>query len=426
MPELSKPTFIIQIEGKTLTQDITQEISSFTFEDNEREMDVLTLTLSNRNNQFTDHPLFTVGNEIAARWGYVGQLSPRKQVVIKDLDYLFPESSEPTIRIKAFDKGYRLSGKEAQRVWKKPPPGIRYSEIAEEIARAHGLNPVIEPTNTFHLRVAQSNQSDAVFLQALAHKARGQLGDGRAGFVFYVQDNNLHFHSRRLEEEPQVVLEYHTDREGLLQSIRLETSGQGAKGAGTEVRAIGLDPRKKETVSHLANNQTAPERTTLGKGTYLVDANSGEVKFREQESGHVVPSFERTESFHQEPEHEPGQDVAESRFKHAELQQVQATAKIIGLPTLRAKQNIEVRGIGKKFSGIYYVQTVRHTIGGNGYSCDLTLRKNAVGKSHADTASESLGKPNNEHGATPNQPAAPEMVTVDAETGVVITDPRRP
>jgi len=30
-----KPTFVIQIEGQTLSADITQEITSFVFEDNE-------------------------------------------------------------------------------------------------------------------------------------------------------------------------------------------------------------------------------------------------------------------------------------------------------------------------------------------------------------------------------------------------------
>jgi hypothetical protein len=36
-----KPTFLIQIEGQTLSADITQEITSFVFEDNEEELEVL-------------------------------------------------------------------------------------------------------------------------------------------------------------------------------------------------------------------------------------------------------------------------------------------------------------------------------------------------------------------------------------------------
>jgi hypothetical protein len=98
-----KPAFLIEIEGQSLskggsaTGDVTQEIESFSFTDNEEEMDELELKVSNRNLQFVDDPLFQEGNEIVARFGYlsacghalagVGNLSPRKKAVIKEIDY---------------------------------------------------------------------------------------------------------------------------------------------------------------------------------------------------------------------------------------------------------------------------------------------------------------------------------------------------
>lgn len=117
-----KPTFLIQIEGQDLSKDITQEITSFIFTDNEEELDVLELSVTDRNLQFVDDPLFQEGNEIVARFGYVGNLSPRKKAVIKDIDYDFPENGDPTIRIKAYDKGFKLAGKENQKVWQNPLP----------------------------------------------------------------------------------------------------------------------------------------------------------------------------------------------------------------------------------------------------------------------------------------------------------------
>jgi len=319
-----KPTFLIQIEGQTLSADITQEITSFVFEDNEEELDVLELSVTDRNLQFVDNPLFQEGNEIVARFGYVSNLSPRKKAVIKDIDYDFPEDGDPSIHIKAYDKGFKLAGKENQKVWQKPAPGILYSEIAEEISSANGLTPFVNPTKGRHLRVVQSNISDAQFLKELAAKARDKDGDGVTGYVFYIQDDELHFHPRELEEKPTAVLEYFIDRKGVLRSFRPSTQSQGAKGAGTETKATGVDPRKKEPVEHKANNETTPERTSLGKRTYLVDGNTGEGTYKEQESGQVVPSFERSEGFHEEPRQEPAQDIAESKFKETELRQVEA------------------------------------------------------------------------------------------------------
>ena len=395
-----QPTFLIQIEGQAFSADITGEITAFVFEDNEEELDVMELSVSNRNLQFVDDPLFQEGNEIVARFGYVGNLSPRKKAVIKDIDYDFPENGDPRIRFKAYDKGFQLAGKENQKVWQRAVPGILYSEIAEEIASANGLKAFVMPTVGRHLRVVQSNVSDARFLKDLAVKARARDGDGVTGYAFFVQDDGLHFHPRGLKEEPATVLEYFTNRKGFLRSFRPSTQSQGAKGAGTQTKATGVDPRRKATVAHAADNETTPERTSLGKRTYLVDGNTGEAAYKEQESGRIVPSFERSEGFHEEPSQEPAQDLAEGTFAEAEFRQVEAVALTIGIPTLRAKQNVEIQGVGGKFSGVYYCHSVRHTIDGGGYHSELKLRKNALGRGAGDKSVEVKGRPNEPGSAT--------------------------
>ena len=412
-----QPTFIIEIEGKRISKDITHEITSFTFEDNEEEMDVMEIAVTDRYLQFVDDPLFQEGNEIAARFGYVDDLSLRKVAVIKEIDYDFPETGEPTIKIKAYDKGHKLAGKQIQRVWQKPAPGISYSEIAEKIAAEHGLTPLVTKTIGRHLRVAQGNLSDAQFLKGLAAKSRDKDGKGVTGFVFYIQDDELHFHPRSLDEEPIATLEYFTDKKGVLRSFKPATQSQGAKGRGTETKAIGVDPRKKESVEHKANNETTPERTSLGKKTYLVNGNTGEASYQEKESGEIVPSFERSEGFHEEPVKEPAQDLAEGKFKDAEMRQIEAEATTIGIPTLKAKKNVEVKGVGQKFSGIYYCLSLRHVIGGDGYHCELKLRKNALGSGAGQKSDDAKGKPNDKEGTAQPKEEPPSMVTVDANTG---------
>ncbi|MEN6521100.1 MAG: hypothetical protein ABFD46_08130 [Armatimonadota bacterium] len=401
-------------------------------------MDVLEISISDRNLQFVDDPLFQEGNEIIARFGYAGDLSVRKVAVIKDIDYDFPESGEPSIKIKAYDKGHKLTGKQIQRVWQKPAPGILYSEIAEQIAKEHGLTSVVTKTIGWHLRIVQGARSDAKFLKELAERSRDRNGKGVAGYVFYIEDNELHFHPRNLQSQPAIVLEYFTDQEGLLRSFKPSTQSQFAKGAGTETKAVGVDPRKKRPVEHRANNDTTPERTSLGKNTYLVNGNTGEGRFRDQESGKIVQSFERSEGFHEEPRQEPVQGRSESQFKEAEMRQIEATAVTVGIPALVAKQNIEVRGVGRKFSGIYYCTSVRHTFQ-DGYFCELKLKRNALGKGAGNKSTEVKGKKNETHApqspkrqvinlsretaktqAQPVKPV-PKMVRIDANTGKVIS-----
>jgi len=140
---------------------------------------------------------------------------------------------------------------------------------------------------------------------------------------------------------------------------------------------------------------------------------------RGQRAGHITPTAGGT----------PLRPAAEEKFVQGELGQVTAEAVTVGLPTLRAKTNVEIRGVGRKFSGLYHVETVRHRIDGSGYSCELTLRRNAVGSGAGTSAPDTLGKRNAQHApsaaarpaSSPSRPtpASPPRarVTIDANTG---------
>ncbi len=83
---------------------IPGEITSFVFEDNEEELDVMEVFVSDRHLRFVDHPLFQEGNEIVARFGYVNDLAPGKKAVLKDVDYDFPVDGDPRIRLAVYLK----------------------------------------------------------------------------------------------------------------------------------------------------------------------------------------------------------------------------------------------------------------------------------------------------------------------------------
>ena len=71
------------------------------------------------------------------------------------------------------------------------------------------------------------------------------------------------------------------------------------------------------------------------------------------------------------------------------------------------------------FSGIYYCHSVRHSISGAGYLCELKLKKNALGKGAGDKSAESQGKPNDKEAPPTPQNEPPAMVTIDADSGAV-------
>ena len=278
------PIVLLEIDGTRLSLDLTGDLVSFSYEDHEKEMDLLEVTLADPTLALVDHPLLQEGKEIRVRFGYADNLSPTKVAVIKEIGYDFPESGVPTITIKAYDKACKLSTEQVQRVWEKPG-GIRASDIAETIANEHGLTPVVTPSIDRFSRLHQSKQSDAQWLTHLAATARTSDGKGTTGYVFYVEGEELHFHPRGLEKPPALVLEYFTSRKGVLRSFRPQTQTQGAATGGQSAKAVGVDPKAKAPTMTKADNASTPDRPVLGDKSALtqgpparpvvIDANTG-------------------------------------------------------------------------------------------------------------------------------------------------------
>jgi len=130
-----------------------------------------------------------------------------------------------------------------------------------------------------------------------------------------------------------------------------------------------------------------------------------------QRAGRVTPTTGNTT---QRP-------AAEAPFVAGELQHVTAEATTLGLPQLRAKTNVEIRGVGRKFTGLYHVEAVRHRIDCGGYSCELTLRRNALGNGAGPKATTTRGSANAHHAPSASSGSAPSpqrpSVIIDADSG---------
>lgn len=271
------PVFYIEINGKRLAKDLTQHIISFAYEESEEEMDLLEIVIEDANLQYVDDPLFQEEHEITCRFGYVGNVSQMVTMVIKDIDYDFPEGDVPTITIKAYDKASGMTGADRQQVWSGTAPGLRYSDVAIAIAKRHKLTPEVTETKGRYLRIPQQNMSDAKFLKELAKNSVSAKGVG--GYVFYVEGNTLHFHPRDLAKTPGHTYTYYTNRSGVLRSFKPSTNkSKTEKKAST--KAVAVNPRTKSTETKTASNATQTKRDVLGPKTLPrteVDAQSGKV-----------------------------------------------------------------------------------------------------------------------------------------------------
>ena len=79
------------------------------------------------------------------------------------------------------------------------------------------------------------------------------------------------------------------------------------------------------------------------------------------------------------------EELAQAYFKQKEYELIEAHGSSMGEIDLKAKSLIAIEGVGKKFSGIYYITKVTHTLAENGYLCEFECKRNALSISGAES-----------------------------------------
>ena len=70
-------------------------------------------------------------------------------------------------------------------------------------------------------------------------------------------------------------------------------------------------------------------------------------------------------------------EVAKARLEAAGMGYIVGQGSCIGNPDLRSRNMIELKGLGKRFSGLYYVTSTTHTINSSGYLTNFNVQRNA-------------------------------------------------
>lgn len=359
------PVYYIKMDGKRLPEDLAQRVTGIEFEDDAEKLPKLTIRFNNADLEITDHPLFAMGKKVQVQWGYIGgDLSQPLTFTVKAIQGF------KVRELIAYGDGHKLAAKAKSRVWKN----LKYSDIASRIAGEYGLKPVVEDTKIALEQVAQTNQTDLNFLKELAEKVN---------FQCYEENGELHFHPKKFSAKPTLAFAYYNGEYGNL--INFEPT-EKTLAEPNEVAVAGVDPMEKKPYLAKANDSNV-ERDAVAEGTYLYDGASGTETFKPGETGKKTASTAKTPS--------EAKQQADASFKKAEEETVEASIETIGTPSLRAKQVITLYGLGKRYSGNWYVKSVRHVLG-QGYRCSATLERNATGAPKAAGAKETNAKVNKE------------------------------
>jgi uncharacterized protein len=297
--------------------------------------------------KWIDDDLFKEGNVVEIQMGYRDRLKPLFKGEITGLEPEFSKGEPPILTLLGYDRGHRIMRKRKTESY----INIKDSDIASQIASNNGLKPDVTDTKVMMTYVLQHNQTDLEFLRQRAN---------RIGYEVGVSDQTLYFRPR--QNNGKEVLTLKREVELLEFYPRLSTVGQLEK-----VSVQGWDPKKKEKV--FADSQ-------VGDAASLVSAPvSGPAMVRK-----AFPGNSGGVSTHLAVGSQAEADqLAKGWFKEMSLQYVVGDGVCIGLPELRAGTLVNIEGLGKRFSGRYYVTGTEHSYKpGRGYRTAFSVRRDGT------------------------------------------------
>ncbi|MBQ7263728.1 MAG: phage late control D family protein [Synergistaceae bacterium] len=384
------PIFIVQIGGRELPRDISEHITSFSYEDNEDKMDELRVVIADMDIAFVDDGQLQEGKEISARWGYAGGAMSRQRVcTIKEIRYRFDQDGAVRLDVSALDARHKLTGRSSRKCWDDK----NLEHVITSIAGKHNLSaevvfPYGDPMREF---ISQGGKSDYEFLSELADDM---------GCSFWVDgvEQKLYFKPHELGA-PKIKLRYREDRDGYLLAFNVTAKAEERKGTGRLSEASGIDPMKKEPYK-----QEARSPVTINLGD---KREKRETPVKGVDTGRTIPTPEKAGIANVE---------VQGKVLSASMGVVEGTAKTLGLPFIEAKDCIMLENVGGKFSGRWRVKRVRHEISRSGYTCDLSI---AMWDDHAAATSSTVGAPpkaqggDTARGASGAKRSVPPPVAVD-------------
>lgn len=354
------PYFQVKIDGRPQGQDVIRDILQVTYKDNIKELDSFEINITNwdaetRTFKYSDETLFDPGKELQLWMGYYGKDSMRLMLrgQITALRPGFPAGGGSTLGISGLNVLHKLRRKQRSEAYEK----MTDTDIARKIADAIGIKPKTNPApkEEKYDYLLQDNQYDIIFLMERAR---------RIGYALFVEekgeDGNAKepelFFGRSLDvRRPTYELRY--GRSLIDFKPDLTTANQVG-----EVEVRGWDQLNKKEFKAIA---TRSEIGIKGVGTEGGQEAIEQAFKQRREVVATKPVQSETEA----------KTLAIRTLEENAKDMVKASGSTVGLPDLRAGSVVMIDGVGKRFSGRYFVTATTHTIGDSGYTTQFECRR---------------------------------------------------
>lgn len=354
------PTAVVTIGGQDLLRDLFLTVTTVIVSLSESAMGRFSITVADafdwearefearRDEERIDLlQQFAFGAPVTVRMGY-GDAASTRQILtglVTEVSTGFTDSTGVNLTISGYDKLYPLSLGTTTRHWEKQ----RDSDAVTEVVTGSGLSATVPPTTPVRDRIDQNETSDLTFLQQRA-KANGAIylldGDD---FYLGPRHNNL---SSEIELHYGRGLVSFSPEGNLSQQIsEVEVHGWSVEGG----KAIVGRAKRGDETGRDARGESGGD--WLNGGVFRVPTLKVRAAVRNQAEAD-----------------RKARAILEERAQNFLTGHVES----IGLPQIRPDTNIDLRGLGSRFSKTYYISEATHTLDGNGYRTSFTVKETTL------------------------------------------------
>lgn len=345
------PYFEVRLSGRKAGAEVVRDIISVTYKDKIDAIDSFEISINNwdakqRKFKYSDEKVFDPGTSIELWMGYYGSDHQRRMLrgEVISLRPSFPAGGQPKLSISGLNALHKFRTKQQSFAYEKTTD----SKIAKQIGTRLGVKVKTDSNAAAkedeYEYLLQSNEYDIVFLMKRARSIGYDL------FVEEGSDSTLRFGPSLNLRRPTYKLTY--GRSLVQFQPNLTTANQV-----NSVTVRGWDAVNKKKIEYTA------KRSQLGAPEPTDGASKAFDKKEEVIADRPIASEAEA------------QTLAEETLRRIVKDMVKGNGSVVGLPDLRAGSVVEIDGIGKRFSGRYFVTSTTHAISDSGYTTQFECRK---------------------------------------------------
>lgn len=354
------PDYLIEIDNQALDQEARGDVIDLKVTLVKDSIGSFQLNINNWDDKrlafkYSDGAVFALGNRIHVRLGYAGNLVSVMRGIVTSLAPQFPESGAPTLAVGCQDSLVKLKGRMPPEGEQKIYLGMRDWEIAQAVAQRNGLRFEATRSGPVHERVVQKNQDDAQFLIERAK---------RIDYDCFISVHPTSGHDTLNFVSPTDGRDGRPNRTYVFEWGKSLVSFAPTLSLANQVGSVtvrGWDPRTRQAIRYTATSDDLPELPSGGA--------SGPELAETALNGRSDVVVDR-----------PVDSMEEARYLAISLLRERAklfktgSGQAIGIADLRPGDNVELRKLGRRFSGAYEVTKVDHSLSSSGFTTSFEVR----------------------------------------------------